>query len=163
MGEGVKKRAVFYISGYDLRGARYYHNLYVNESLKQSKVKGYRLKTSPRKKIDSLTYKWSLEFSKGGSSTLTDYHYLDYSELIKKSWPRTTTEILADVIRSYKSLFKTGMLQRSIHWPMYVTAMLPLVILIINLVGAFVVGALLFQLCPEILGFLFKGAVGGGE
>ena len=77
MDNKVKKRAVFYISGYDLRGARYYHNLYTKEASKQSEIKDYSIKTSSRKKVTPVEYKWDVEFTKGKDVTSTEYHYLD--------------------------------------------------------------------------------------
>ncbi len=154
MGDVVQKRAVFYLSGYDLRGPRYYHNLYVKEAAEQSLLKDYEIEVSSRKKVAPMTYKWDIDFRRQGRSTQTRYHYLDYSSLIKKSWPRSTFAILKDVVQSYSTLFGKGMLQRlyPIHWPMYVVSILPLVALLFNVLVSILGGLWAYNLILEFLG-----------
>ncbi|MEO1612631.1 MAG: hypothetical protein AAFU55_09840, partial [Pseudomonadota bacterium] len=43
----VRRRRVYYISGYDPQGPRRYYQLYRTESVKQAEISGYEIDVSP--------------------------------------------------------------------------------------------------------------------
>ena len=44
----VRRRHVFYLSGFDPKGASYYHALYRAEAAQQAEVNGHTIEVSPR-------------------------------------------------------------------------------------------------------------------
>lgn len=92
----VKRRAVFYIPGFDPRRPSYYYNLYKSESNKQSKINGLDFDIGELEKIDDSCFKWSIDSTdkSSGDQTHTDYHFLYWGDIVKKYWFKSTYEIL---------------------------------------------------------------------
>ena len=81
----IKNREVFYLSGYDPRGARYYHGLYKKESAKQAKVDDVKIVVSSGKRS-----------SKHQQSTQNNYHFLEWDDIIRKRWNSTLLSLFLD-------------------------------------------------------------------
>jgi len=89
----IKNRETFYLSGYDPRGSRHYYNLYKKESAKE-KEKGTDFHISKRKKTDKHTSSWSIKLN----DTKTNYHFLEWDDIIRKDWKKNFFSLFIDMI-----------------------------------------------------------------
>src|SRR5881227_849362 len=95
----VRRRIVFYISGYDPRGPAHYHGLYKAEAPKQAKLNGLRIDLGPRRKVDHIESAWTL----ATAATTVDYRFLRYDDIVRARWSKTTLAILRDILRYTKA------------------------------------------------------------
>lgn len=89
----VKRRAVFYLEGYDPRGPSHYHGLYRDEAAKQEPLNGLALTIGPRRKADSITATWTVS----SSQTETFYHFLRYDDVMRERWSKTNIALVRDI------------------------------------------------------------------
>ena len=110
----VKKREVFYISGYDPRGSRHYYNLYKKESQKQSKINKIKVDVSAKKRTDKHMHSWNIETFFETYTTKTEYNFLAYDDLIRKNWKYSFFSVCKDSWFYIKTYLFTGVLFRLI-------------------------------------------------
>jgi hypothetical protein len=94
----VRRRHVFYLSGFDPKGASYYHALYRAEAAKQAQVTGQTVHVGPRHKGVGGHHQWRLSVE-GGCDTV--YEYSQWDDIVRQHWPRTIWRLLADVLPAY--------------------------------------------------------------
>lgn len=115
----VKRRHVFYLSGYDPRGPSHYHRLYKEEAAKQTPINGLTCEVGPRRGVSAIESSWQIE----AQGTLTAYSFLRYDDLMRARWTKTNWRVLAEILR-YAALFiKRGVFWRVllVSWPMLMT------------------------------------------
>jgi len=130
----VKRRAVCYFSGYDPRGARYYHSLFKAESAKQAELAGVEIETGKRKKVSTHVNRWDVCWE-GVDEAQTDYFVWSYDDIIKNNWARTDFEIIVDFCKGYWELITSGLAWKGwkINWPTMVTLSYPVVMISLQL------------------------------
>ena len=119
----IRRRRVFYISGYDPRGPMHYHKLYREECAKQNAVNGLGVAVGSRKTGDAVENHWTLSTA----DTETTYTFLRWDDLVRARWPRGVFGIYWDIVRyawgfAWRGVF-TMILRNS--WPTFVTAAYP--------------------------------------
>jgi pimeloyl-ACP methyl ester carboxylesterase len=97
----VENRCVFYISGFDPRGARHYHSLFTAEIAKKnadSSQHNYNndlgsVQVTKRKTENSYTTAWSTKTTSMQTArqipftTHTDFRFLGWDDIARKHWP----------------------------------------------------------------------------
>lgn len=82
----VRKRQIFYLSGYDPRGAVFYHRLYQEEAAQQALLHKAKITVGPRvgkiKPVDC----WHIEADWAGQHVATDYYFLGWDDIIRRDW-----------------------------------------------------------------------------
>lgn len=137
----VKKRMVFYFSGFDPRGASHYHKIYTEESKAQCALNGLDLEVGKRRRVHRLAHAWKV--SCGQTGTETDYHFLRWDDLIRKNWPRNEWQLLKVAVPTYWEFLKANWIGRlsTVPWTSALTAAYPVIcfsgVLVISLVCAF--------------------------
>lgn len=122
----VRRRKVFYVSGYDPRGPLWYHGIYRREAAKQAELSGMAIAVSRRDRSSSEVASWRLEAESGGIATRTDYHFLRWDDIVRSYWPRgsrlawLTFAVVATFIRH-------GVLGRVLKasWPTFICGVYP--------------------------------------
>jgi hypothetical protein len=94
----VNKRVVFYLSGFDPRGVRHYHQMYKEQSKKQSKINNLSIDISPRHKIHNHIYQWNLESKYHNNNVHTTYNFLSWDDIIRKEWSSGILNYYKDLI-----------------------------------------------------------------
>ncbi|WP_319781490.1 hypothetical protein [Oceanisphaera sp. IT1-181] len=89
----VKQRQVFYIHGFDPRGARHYHQLYSSQSAQQASVNGLHIDVSARQRNSSHHHQWQLNTE----HTHTQYNYLGWDDIVRQHWGKGWRQILNDL------------------------------------------------------------------
>jgi len=87
----VKKRAIFYLSGYDPKGARYYYNLYKSEASKEKSIF-----VSPKQRSDKHIQSWTIKNTTEEKITDTEYHFLEWDDIVRKNWKKSSYQLLKD-------------------------------------------------------------------
>src|SRR5687768_361402 len=82
----VRTRRVHYISGFDPRGARYYHRLYREEAAKQAAHNTGRFVVGNRQTSDGRSSHWQIDAEWNGQTVSTDYRFMIWDDLVRKYW-----------------------------------------------------------------------------
>lgn len=128
----VKKRHVFYLNGFDPRGAAYYRRLYQQEAAKQCAVGGLDVKVGPRERSSDLSSRWQVESGSGEQRTEAQYEFLHWDDIIRNHWTRNELQILAGYFHAAWIYISSGTLSRirKASWPPFVTALFPMAIIL---------------------------------
>jgi len=108
MKHSVKRRETFYLAGYDPRGARHYHNLYKKEAALQSKVNEIEMEISQRKRTDTHIQSWSIQASSQHKHTQTNYHFLEWDDIIRENWKKNFISLFMDLLFYFKTYILAG-------------------------------------------------------
>lgn len=96
------KRKVFFVSGYDPRGAGFYHGLMDKQAKRWAELSGNKIDISPRKRISDVETAYQLN----NDDVCIDYAFLHWDDLIRQTWSRTFLNFLRLSIRAYIYYFK---------------------------------------------------------
>ncbi|WP_417243656.1 hypothetical protein [Celeribacter sp.] len=94
----VKRRRMFYISGYDPIPPRRYRELYRTESAKQAGISGYSLTIAPK---SGERFGWSVDSEIDGAKVHTEIDVLVWSDIVQQSMD-------AGILRTYGVLARTA-------------------------------------------------------
>jgi hypothetical protein len=151
-GREVRKRHVFYFSGFDPRGASHYHTLYGAEAKVQAATNGLELEIGKRRRVGKLANAWQISITGGG--TETEYEFLRWDDIIRQHWPKNELELLKSAVPVYWVFFKANLIGRllKIAWPSALTVTYP----IVAFLGVLILGvvfALALTVFPSAFGF----------
>jgi len=114
LSEPVKKRVAFYIEGYDPRGARHYYNLYRLEAAKEARKGGVEIGLSERtrtaEKVQSCRITCRSDAAGETAETVTEYHFLEWDDLIRKNWKSSVLSVFADLWFYLRVYMFTGLI-----------------------------------------------------
>jgi len=108
----IQQRHVFYLSGFDPRGAAFYHRTFKEESSKQSKINGINVSVGPRKKYNDFSQTWKIKAQDQGETVDTQYEFLRWDDIIRKHWVKSLLSIFLDFIYVAWIFITTGTLKR---------------------------------------------------
>lgn len=108
IGASVRHRHVFYVSGFDPKGASYYHALYGAQSKLQGEVTGVTYTIGPRIKCANGNTQWSVVSASAEGTSLTTYEYVRWDDIVRSRWPRSVAGVLAGSVRAYVSAIGSG-------------------------------------------------------
>jgi hypothetical protein len=139
MQSSVKKRNIFYISGYDPRGARHYYHLYKKEANKQSQTTQMKLNISPRKRNLAHVQSWKIHSQTNHHQTETTYHFLEWDDIIRDNWKKSIFTLYRDLLYvMYIYLFSGHIFKYAKHSPrQMIAAFYPVVYLLLTFVMAY--------------------------
>jgi hypothetical protein len=134
----VRRRRVYYLSGFDPKGPAYYRSLYHTEAARQSAVTGMRINVGARERVSHQVNRWRIQAEVDGRSVETTYEFLRWDDITRRHWPRSELRILGDVVRTCSLYARSGALWRIFltSWPPFVTGLYPLVFLLLVFGGA---------------------------
>jgi hypothetical protein len=92
------RRKIFYLSGYDPRGARFYHQLYSEQAKLYADRSGHRIAVSERRRLEKTDFVWTIDDMTDRSSS--ELVFLGWDHLIREHWPRGSIRLLWGAIRS---------------------------------------------------------------
>lgn len=91
----VRRRHVFYVSGFDPRGPGHYHRLYRTEAAKQSEVSGLALTVAEkRRQIDRVVHRWQVACTHHGEVTRTTYDFVRWDDVMREHWPAIGWQVM---------------------------------------------------------------------
>lgn len=139
----VRTRRVHYFSGFDPRGAGYYHRLYRDEALKQSIHNKACLEIGSRTRRNDFVSAWEISGEWDGEPTHTEYQFMQWDDLVREYWQRSSLLLWAKGMLPYLKLFCGGywVRIRSISRPAATSGAFPLALLLVLLFLSLAVGA----------------------
>ncbi len=134
----VARRHVFYISGFDPRGAPHYHRLYREECAKQSRLNGLKVTVGNRRSVDKFEYAWPL----ATDATACDYSFLRYDDIIRNRWAGSARAMYASLLRYNWIFARLGVFAVLLRysWPTLVAVLFPVAVFLGLFLGAAAAG-----------------------
>ena len=125
----VKKRHIYYISGFDPRGAAFYRRFYQEEAAKQAAIGGLLIRVGARKRVTPFSSSWQVETNE----VSTTYEYLQWDDIVRAHWSRREVTVLRNYLKAAWIYLRSGTLKRVLQasWPPFVTSLFPLAILLL--------------------------------
>jgi hypothetical protein len=122
----VSKRNVFYVGGFDPRGARFYHGLYRKAADQYNTLTGEGVVVS-RRDNDG----WSILNEKQG--TQVEYTFLQWDDLVRKAWIRNPAQLVWRSLIMYVDYLCHSQWPRIVKmaWPPLVTLFYPLLSMVL--------------------------------
>jgi len=147
---GVRKRHVFYFSGYDPRGPAHYHTLYGEQGKLHTPLNGLDLTIGKRRRVGKLANAWTV--SSGG--TETEYEFLRWDDIIRNRWPKNEWQLLKSAVPVYWVFLKANLIGRllKIAWPSALTVSYPIIAFLGLLLTGFVLAVVAGILLPLYIG-----------
>lgn len=108
----IQHRHVFYLSGFDPRGASFYHRLFKEEANKQSSINHIQLKIGARKKHSQFSQQWIIEAQDQAQQVTTHYEFLCWDDIIRQHWVKSFWGIFIDFVSVSWIYITTGTLKR---------------------------------------------------
>jgi hypothetical protein len=100
----VRRRHVFFLSGFDPKGASYYHALYRAQAALQSRVSGESYEVGPRVRLANGNASWEVR----SATTRTVYEYARWDDIVRAHWPRNAGGVLRASLRVVAMLAGAG-------------------------------------------------------
>jgi hypothetical protein len=159
----VRRRHVFYVSGFDPKGAAHYHALYRDQSRAQSLVNGMAIEVGPRKRLPEGDAAWTVKAVDQGAEVETTYEFLHWDDVVRAHWPKRQWQLWRDVIVTTLFYLRHGALWRmyKLSWPPALALLMPFMLLLLVLLGVPVYGGLAAWFAWEASDSIAVGAVAG--
>ncbi len=132
----VRRRQVFFVSGYDPKGAAFYHDLYTSQAALQAGVSGYRIETSARKRLGRHIARWTVAWRQGSRQVDTTYDFLRWDDIMRQHWPRGEFAMVGIAAKTYWRYILTGVLRRVLQtsWPTFIAAIYPALLIMLMII-----------------------------
>ena len=106
---GVRRRHVFFLSGFDPKGAAHYHALFQALVVEQSSVNKMSVSVSARQRNTAGNSSWQVEAnSPGGTKCETIYEFCRWDDIVRNNWPRNVWRLLVDMGVAYARMLTSG-------------------------------------------------------
>jgi hypothetical protein len=159
----VRRRCVFYVSGFDPKGARHYHGLYREQSARQAEAGGLSIKVGPRRNLPDGNSAWALRTEEEGLAVETHYEFMRWDDVVRAHWPKHQWQLWRDVLTTTVFNLRHGALQamHELSWPPALALFMPFLLLIGVLAGAPLLALLAGWVGWEMLDNVFAGLAAG--
>ena len=162
------RRQVFFISGFDPRGALFLHKNTVTETDKWSETSGHVVKTGPRKNIGKLVRRWIIGADLPDGRAETSFDFLQWDDIIRQHWDKRNWLVYIQSIAGLWRLFVDGVYTRTIRdsWPIAIVMSAPAVTAAMHGLGVLlpIIGLLGLWFFPGVIGKIIAAgliALGG--
>jgi hypothetical protein len=153
----VHRRHVFFLSGFDPKGASYYHGLYRNESALQAAVTGARYDVGARQRRDNGNTMWQVRGEAEGQTTETTFEYVRWDDIVRAHWPRNGWQVLLGSLRGYCAALASPAALRKV-WHASRKTLIALAYPAAFWLGALLLGALMGLALASLLAALWPAA-----
>lgn len=82
----VRRRHVFYFSGFDPRGPAHCHRIYKEEAAKQARLLGATVTVAQRTAKTKISSSWEVHLENATQATHTTFEYLRYDDIVRRHW-----------------------------------------------------------------------------
>lgn len=128
----VRKRRVFYFSGFDPRGVAAYHRLFREESQKQAACSGITVEVSERQRADPLASQWRAERPAAEGAAETTFEFLHWDDIVREHWHPGYRRLYGLTLQvCWRGIVSTGLLWKVFRvskWA-FVTGLTPALVL----------------------------------
>lgn len=143
----VRRRKVFYFSGFDPKGPAYYHALYRDEAIKQSRVSGASLEIGDRRKTSQGDAVWNVTRQTPEGVVNTHYEILRWDDIVRKHWLTNHLTLLWAIVLTSLFNFRHGALWQMLQlsWPPVVALLSPFLLLCFLAIGMPLMAFMIFS------------------
>jgi len=137
----VRRRHVFYVSGFDPNGPSRYHRLYADGAQQQSAWSTAAIGVGPRKRVqgDPETMAWKVDYRQPAHEGVeTDYAFPRWDAIIRAYWWPGNWQQIKDFLQTSWQYLTCGAF-RTLYgqgWGQFVTLFAPFMLLVLMLPGA---------------------------
>ena len=133
----IRRRCVFYVSGFDPKGARYYHGLYKEQAALQAKVNGMHVEVGPRRALHEGGAFWELRADTAEGPVDTRYEFMAWDDVVRDHWPKSQLRLWWKIVVTTIFYLRTGTLWKmfKLAWPIAVAAFVPFVLVCCVFIG----------------------------
>lgn len=107
------KRKIFYLSGFDPRGARYYHQLFAEQAAAFGAKCNRAIGVGKRRREPPHSTAWAIEAKT--PDTLVDYVFLGWDDVVRSHWVKNPLALLKRSVSAYWNF------TRLLDWPIVKT------------------------------------------
>lgn len=162
----VSTRCVVQISGFDPRGASFYHGLFSREAAKHAEKHGIDIQIGRRRRRENHWHEWTTHTNHAEHATSVNIRFLGWDDIIRSHWIRSRPALFWKSCVTYFVFLKTGGLYRCFRmtwYPMVALLFPALGLIALYLILMLSLGAAFFALAMIILGLTgLKAALAGG-
>lgn len=154
--QNVRRRKVFYISGFDPKGPAYYHALYAEEARKQASLNGLSLQVGEAHRKGRFATVWTIDgLDQDGASVATNYEVLRWDDIMRSRMSRRGPVFYWKTAQTYWLYLRTGTLWKILKasYPAFLAGLYPVAFLISFLALATLAAAFVFGLLPDSINF----------
>lgn len=154
----VRSRCVFYLSGFDPKGAGHYHALYRNQASTQERITGVPLTVGARQKTSSGDSFWTVTSADSHGEVQTHYAFLHWDDIVREHWQRSFFKLVAGLVGTTLLNLRTGTLWRmfKLSWPPAMALLAPFLLLSGVLIGVPFVTSVAVVIAPASAGWVAK-------
>lgn len=111
----VRRRAVFFISGFDPKGAAYYHRTYRNEAPLQGHKNGWHYEVGSREKRAEYVQGWTVRARPTAKADVqheevsVDMEFLVWDDIVRSQWPKGWWGVTVGSLQAYWSAISSGL------------------------------------------------------
>ena len=133
----VDKRCVFYVSGFDPKGASHYHALYRDQAALQSALTGQTMAVGKRGRGSNGNPVWTVQSADQGAAVHTEMEFLRWDDIVRQNWPKGHMQLWRDIAATTLFNLRHGALWRMLRlsWPPVVALFGPFLWLCAMLLG----------------------------
>jgi hypothetical protein len=110
----VRRRHVFFLSGFDPKGASYYHGLYRSQAALQADINGMSFQVGPRVRTTDGDSSWLVTCQSAQGTSETVYEYARWDDIVRAHWPRSGLQVMAATVRVYANSLGWGAALRKV-------------------------------------------------
>lgn len=92
------KRKIFYLSGYDPRGARFYQQLYAEQAALYAERSGRTIEVGERARAGRGNSRWTIEDQSSGAES--EMVFLGWDDVIREHWVRNPVRLLWGAVKA---------------------------------------------------------------
>jgi hypothetical protein len=98
----VHRRHVFFLAGFDPKGAGYYHRLYRTQASLQGPLTGVTYAVGSRERLVDGNTAWEVHTREnGGAEVRTTIEHVRWDDVVRAHWPRSWWQVLAGSVKAY--------------------------------------------------------------
>jgi hypothetical protein len=153
--ERVRRRHVFYVSGFDPQGPSRYHAMYASEAARQAAVNGMAIEVGRRHNEDAVHAWWPVRAEVEGSDVDVRYEFLRWDDIVRLHWPRNAWVQWIQALQTIGHYLRTGAAARirRIYAPPFTILMSPAIVLLALVLVAVIAGGVAGRL-HRVIGVL---------
>lgn len=150
----VRRRCVFYVSGFDPKGARFYHALYKEQAQLQTRINGMPVDVGPRRSLPGGGAFWDVQAATPEGPVQTHYEFMQWDDVVRDNWPKNQMDLWWKIVVTTIFYLGTGALWKmfKLSWPSAVAVFVPFLILCGLFFGVPIVGGLVGWLTFRVTG-----------
>lgn len=92
-------RRLFYLSGFDPRGARFYHDLHREQIARRAERIGQPITVSGRSRGEGKSFEWTVESAAEGTNTRVTF--LRWDDIVGRAWVKGHLNLFIQTLRTY--------------------------------------------------------------